>query len=74
MDWTPVIDFLNTLAPWVQYVFMGLGSIVIIGTIIDNLIPDDKDKGFMKKIMEIPVLGSLLEAFKRFSPFNFKDK
>lgn len=74
MDWTPVLDFLNTLAPWVSYIFMGLGAAVVVGTVVDNLIPDEKDKGFMKKIMAIPVLGSLLEALKRFSPFNTKDK
>ena len=70
MDWTPVIDFLNTLAPWVQYIIMGLGAIVVIGTFIDSVIPDEKDHGFMKKIMDIPVLGDLLKTLKKFSPFN----
>lgn len=74
MDWTPVFDFLIGLAPWVQYVLIGLGSVVVIGTAIDAAIDDTVDKGFMKKVMAIPVLGSFLEALKRFSPFNVKEK
>lgn len=73
MDWNPVLDFLLTLKPWVQYVFMGLGGLVVLGTFIDSIVPDEKDGGFMKKVMAIPVLGSLLQAFTRFSPFNVKD-
>lgn len=74
MDWTPVFAFLTGLAPWVNYVLIGLGSLVIIGTGIDAMVDDTVDKGFMKKIMAIPVLGSFLEALKRFSPFNIKEK
>lgn len=74
MDWTPVFDFLSGLAPWVQYVLLGLGSVVVIGTAIDAVVDDKVDGGFMKKIMAIPVLGSFLEALKRFSPFNIKEK
>lgn len=73
MDWTPVFDFFISLAPWVKYLFLGLGAAVVIGTTVDTLIPDETDKGFMKKIMAIPVLGSLLEALKKFSPFNTKN-
>ena len=73
MDWTPVFNFLLGLAPWVQYVLLGLGSIVVIGTAIDAAVDDTVDKGFMKKAMAIPVLGSFLEALKRFSPFNVKE-
>ena len=72
MDWTPVFDFLLGLAPWVQYVLIGLGSVVVIGTAIDAAVDDTVDHGFMKKVMAIPVLGSFLEALKRFSPFNVK--
>lgn len=74
MDWTPVFAFLMGLAPWVNYVLLGLGSLVIIGTAIDSVVDDTVDKGFMKKLMAIPVLGSFLEALKRFSPFNVKEK
>ncbi len=72
MDWTPVFDFLISLAPWVSYVFIALGSLVVVGTAVDSIIPDEKDKGFMKKILDIPILGDLLKALTRFSPFNIK--
>lgn len=72
MDFSAILDWLMTLAPWVQYVFVGLGSLVVIGTAVDAIIPDEKDGGFMKKVMAIPVLGDLLKALTRFSPFNIK--
>ena len=70
--WETLVNFLMTLAPWVKYVFIGLGSLAVAGTAIDAAVPDEKDKGFMKKIMKIPVLGGFLEFIKRFSPFNIK--
>lgn len=73
MDWTPVLEFLMTLAPWVSYVFMGLGALVVIATAVDGMIDDTKDRGFMKKIMAIPVLGDLLKAISKFSPFNHRE-
>ena len=54
--------------------FMALGAIVVVGTVVDSLIDDKKDKGFMKVIFNVPILGSFLKAFTRFSPFNVKDK
>ncbi len=39
MDWTPVLEFLMTLAPWVSYVMMGLGALVVIATAVDAIIP-----------------------------------
>lgn len=74
MDWTPITDFLLTLAPWVQYVFIGLGSLVVIGSTIDSIIPDEKDHGFMKKILNMPILGDFLKFMTKFSPFNVKEK
>ena len=50
---------------------MILGSLVIIGTVVDALSPKIE---FMEKILAIPVLGDVLKALKRFSPFNVKDK
>lgn len=76
MDWTPILDYLNALpnAPWVHYVLMGLGVIVVIGTVVDSLIPDEKDGGFMTKILAIPVLGQLLSALTKFSPLNTRSQ
>jgi hypothetical protein len=72
MDLNVVLDYLVTLAPWVQNVFAVLGGVVVAGTAIDAVIPDEKDKGFMKKILEIPVVGAVLKGLKKFSPFNHK--
>lgn len=72
MEWSAILDYAKTLAPWVQYVFVGLGSLTVIGTAVDSIIPDEKDGGFMKKAMAVPVLGSLLLALSKFSPFNYK--
>jgi len=74
MDWAPVLDFFTTLAPWVSNAFMGLGGVVVIGTFIDSVIPDEKDKGFMKKAFAIPVVGELLHGLAKFSPFNVKEQ
>jgi len=74
MDWAPVLDFFVTLAPWVSTVFMGLGGVVVVGTCVDSVIPDEKDGGFMKKAFALPIVGDLLNRLARFSPFNIKDK
>jgi hypothetical protein len=72
MDLNVIFDYALTLAPWVANVFAVLGGAVVVGTAIDAAIPDEKDKGFMKKILEIPVLGSVLKGLSKFSPFNHK--
>jgi hypothetical protein len=74
MDFTPIMAYLQGLAPWVSYLLMGLGSLVIIGTVVDAMIPDEKDGGFMKKALGLPILGGLLEHLKRYSPLNVKEK
>jgi len=73
MDWTPVLEFFNTLAPWVNYVLIGLGGVVVIGTFVDSVIPDEKDGGFMKKAFALPIVGDLLRGLAKFSPFNVKE-
>ena len=74
MEFDAILAYLMTLAPWVSYLFMGLGTLVLIGTIVDSLVDDEKDGGFMKKILATPILGSLLEALRKFSPLNVKPK
>jgi hypothetical protein len=74
MDINFVLDYALTLAPWVANVFAVLGALTVVGTTVDALVDDSKDGGFMKKILAIPVLGSVLNAMKKFSPFNTKDK
>ena len=72
MDFTPVLDFLNTLAPWVHYLLVILGSITVVGTAIDKTLPDNIDHGFMGKLMAVPYLGDFLKAVSKFSPFNYR--
>ena len=74
IDWTNVVAFLSGLAPWANYVIMGLGILVVVATFIDSMIDDSKDKGFMKFVLNIPILGSFLSFITRFSPFNFTPK
>lgn len=71
MDWMVILEFLKNLAPWVSTLLMILGSLVVVGLGVDAMIPDEQDKGFMKKAMVIPVLGDLLKSLARFSPFNY---
>lgn len=72
MDWTPVFEFLKTLAPWVEYLLVGLGSLMVIASGIDSVVDDSKDGGFYKKIKNIPILGSFLGALEAFSIFRTK--
>lgn len=72
MDLNLLLDYAATLAPWIVNVFTVLGGVVVVGTAVDAAIPDEKDGGFMKKLLATPVLGSVLSALKRFSPFNHK--
>lgn len=72
MDFTQILLFLQSLAPWVSYVLMGLGGLVVIGVAVDSVIPDEIDKGFMSKVMGVPILGALLQALAKFSPFQKK--
>lgn len=74
MDYATILTYLAGLTPWLNYAFIILGALVVIGTAIDATISDDKDGGFMKKLLAIPILGIVLEALTRFSPFNFTPK
>jgi len=74
MDWTPVLEFFNSVTPWANHVLVGLGGVVVVGTFIDSVIPDEKDGGFMKKAFALPIVGELLKGLAKFSPFNIKEK
>lgn len=74
MDWVYILEFLKGLTPWALNVLTALGTVAVLGTGIDAMVDDKVDKGFMKKLMAIPMLGSLMEALKKFSPFNYRGK
>lgn len=73
INFEPIVTFLTGLAPWVEYVFLGLGTLVVLGFGIDRMIPDQYDKNFMSFVMKVPVLGSFLKFLTRFSPFNVRE-
>jgi len=56
------------------YFLMILGFLVAFCTALDAVIPDSKDKGWFKKVLKVPILGSLLLFLKRFSPLNVKEE
>jgi hypothetical protein len=74
MDWAPILAYLETVVPNATMIFTILGALVVVGTVVDSMIDDEKDGGFMKKLLAAPILGSLLSALKRFSPFNIKEE
>jgi len=69
-----VVDYLAGALPWVQTIFIWLGGGVVAGTIIDAIVPDKYDKGFMSYVLKIPVLGQVLTVLKKFSPFHAEAK
>ena len=73
MEWQAIVDFLVPLSPWVTYILVGLGTLTVIGTGVDKLIPDEKDGGFMKKVLAFPIVGGFLTFITKFSPFNVKE-
>lgn len=78
MDFDSILNTVFGLFPnvagWMATVLVILGSLVVVGTVIDSLIPDEKDGGFMAKILAIAVLGPFLTWTTKFSPFNVKPK
>ena len=67
-----IVDFIVSLWAPALIVFEIFGGLVVLGTVIDKMVPDTYDKGFMKKVMTIPVLGDFLNFITKFSPFNAK--
>ncbi len=65
-----VLDWFNGAWTYAPVVLAWLGGLVVVGTIIDKIVPDEYDKGFMSKIYNMPIIGLLLKALVRFSPFS----
>lgn len=65
-----ILDWFKTAWNWSPVVLMWLGGLVVAGTIIDKIVPDQYDKGFMSKLYNLPVIGLLLKSLVRFSPFS----
>ena len=74
MDFSAILNYLATLAPWAPMVLTILGGLVVLAIVVDGIIPDEKDHGFSKKLLALPIIGPLLNALKAFSPFNTRNK
>ena len=72
--WFNILTTLSGVWSYFPIIFQILGALTIIGTVIDKLIPDEKDGGFMTKILNVPILGKILSALSRFSPLSYNDK
>jgi hypothetical protein len=70
MDFNAILDVFSAAYSWAPIVLTILGSLVVGGTIVDKLVPDEKDNGFMTKLYNYPILGTLLKALVRFSVFS----
>lgn len=58
----------------VKYVLMGLGSLMVLGVAVVKLTPSKSDDEAVSKVMEMPVVGSLLKFLVGFSPIKNKDE
>jgi hypothetical protein len=76
MDFDSILAFISGAFPGavavITVVLSVLGSLVVIGTVIDTMIPDEKDGHFMGKVLAVPYLGAFLTWTTKFSPFNVK--
>ena len=79
------MEFLNSLIQFIKSTWPNtanilniilaiIGTLVVILTTLDAIIPDKFDKGFMSKIYSIPILGKIVEWFKGFSALRTEKK
>ena len=69
MDINSILESLATISV-IGTIFSWIGGAAVLGTVIDAIVPDKYDKGFMGKLNNVPVLGTIIKAIRRFSPFN----
>jgi len=61
MDFSSILDFLVVQFPIAGSILAILGSLVVILSGIDAILPEEKDGNFMEKVLNIPILGELLK-------------
>ena len=71
--WEIILGQAVKMIPYGQVIFTAIGGLVFVGTVIDKMVPDEYDKGFMGKLMNLKGIGPVLKAMTRFSPFNIKE-
>lgn len=65
-----IVDWFSTAWSWTPMVLAILGGLVVAGTVIDKIVPDTYDKGFMSKLYNMAIIGAILKSLVRFSPFS----
>lgn len=69
-----LIDTFSTNGPIaVQYVLMGLGSLVILGGIYVKATPGKEDDAWFDKLENHFIIGALFRVLIRFSPIQRKE-
>lgn len=76
MDFSQIIDFIIIQFPSAAGILSIIGTLVVILSLVDFMIDDEKDGGFFnEKVLKIPFLGPFLTQLKRFSLLrNSKDE
>lgn len=74
MDMSQILEMLKGVSPVVQYVLIGLGSLVVIGAAYVKMTPNKDDDALFAKLENTPILGALLKALVAFSPIKRKDE
>jgi len=72
MDWAALFETLKTFVPWIQYVLMGLGTLVVLGATYVKMTPSTDDDALWIRLENTPVLGPLLKTLAAFSPITRK--
>lgn len=75
MSTDQLVEFIVGLAEKAPFLILPLallGTLVVTVSAIVAVTPTQKDDAFLAKLLNIPVLGALLKAFKRFSVVDKK--
>lgn len=56
--------------PIILEILAGLGSLMVVGTIITGLTPSTRDDEFMAKLQKVPGLGQVLKFAQSLSPWQ----
>lgn len=65
---------MGVMGPIGVTVFTILGILVVLGQVVVELTPTQKDDAFMSRVKEIPFLGQLVDAIAAFAPIQKKPK
>ena len=67
-------ELLISRFPVAATIVMAIGTTVVVLTIIDGVIPDKYDRGFMGYFRRLPVVKQICNVLTRFSLFRIEKK